>query len=400
VAGVCGGIGRYFGFDPVLVRVAAVILSVFSGFGLVLYAVGWLVIPQDSRRHSIVQRQFEPVKAGRGKARLVMFLIGVAALLGLGVAFVESAKPFWLVIALVVAVVVWRGNRRRPTARTRRQTAVPNPAPPPLSPRYEAARAAWQRRLDQARDDVAAPPTGYVLSDPVRRAADLTPPAQGFLTSNPNPFDLSGMAPPFGTAVPPSAPARPASPARPSASAPSQPSASAPPPPSASAPSQPSASAHLSAAAYAPGPARPAGPAPSPAFLEATLRPPADHTVEWPDSPAPAPNPIMLTSVLAHPAPAPEPAAATAVATRRKHPVGVGWVTLIVLAAVISGLGSQFGTAYLTDPVAIGGTVAGVFGSALALSPWTGRPRWLAPATGLFLAGSAIALFVFNFLAR
>ena len=47
IAGVCGGIARFFGIDPTLVRVATVLLSVF-GAGLLLYVVLWVVVPKAS----------------------------------------------------------------------------------------------------------------------------------------------------------------------------------------------------------------------------------------------------------------------------------------------------------------------------------------------------------------
>jgi phage shock protein C len=45
IAGVCGGLGRYFGIDPVLIRVAFVVAA-FMGFGLLLYVVLWIVLPK------------------------------------------------------------------------------------------------------------------------------------------------------------------------------------------------------------------------------------------------------------------------------------------------------------------------------------------------------------------
>lgn len=48
LGGVCGGIGEYFGWDPALVRVGYVLLSIFSaGFpGLIVYIVLWLMMPE------------------------------------------------------------------------------------------------------------------------------------------------------------------------------------------------------------------------------------------------------------------------------------------------------------------------------------------------------------------
>jgi phage shock protein C len=49
IAGVCGGLAAYLGVDPVLVRLAFVILILASGIGLAIYAILWLVVPTPSR---------------------------------------------------------------------------------------------------------------------------------------------------------------------------------------------------------------------------------------------------------------------------------------------------------------------------------------------------------------
>jgi phage shock protein PspC (stress-responsive transcriptional regulator) len=48
IAGVAAGIGRYFGIDPVIVRVIAVALVFFGGAGILLYLAAWLLVPSDS----------------------------------------------------------------------------------------------------------------------------------------------------------------------------------------------------------------------------------------------------------------------------------------------------------------------------------------------------------------
>jgi phage shock protein PspC (stress-responsive transcriptional regulator) len=48
IAGVCGGLGRYFNIDPALLRVGFVVATVFGvGMPIVLYAVLAAVLPQD-----------------------------------------------------------------------------------------------------------------------------------------------------------------------------------------------------------------------------------------------------------------------------------------------------------------------------------------------------------------
>ena len=52
IAGVAGGVARHFDVDPLLVRVAFVLLAIFGGGGLLAYAAGWLLIP-DERKSSV-----------------------------------------------------------------------------------------------------------------------------------------------------------------------------------------------------------------------------------------------------------------------------------------------------------------------------------------------------------
>ncbi|MDQ1682956.1 MAG: hypothetical protein QOH99_1497, partial [Frankiaceae bacterium] len=47
VGGVAAGIARWFGLDPLLVRVAFVVLSLFGGSGFLLYGLAWAIVPED-----------------------------------------------------------------------------------------------------------------------------------------------------------------------------------------------------------------------------------------------------------------------------------------------------------------------------------------------------------------
>ena len=44
LAGVCGGIGEYFGVDPWLIRILAIIIP---GFGLLAYILCAIFIPEN-----------------------------------------------------------------------------------------------------------------------------------------------------------------------------------------------------------------------------------------------------------------------------------------------------------------------------------------------------------------
>lgn len=48
IAGICGGMGKYFNIDPTVVRVVFVLLLLPGGLpGILPYLVLWVVIPEE-----------------------------------------------------------------------------------------------------------------------------------------------------------------------------------------------------------------------------------------------------------------------------------------------------------------------------------------------------------------
>jgi phage shock protein PspC (stress-responsive transcriptional regulator) len=46
LSGVCGGLGAYFGFDPLVLRILFIVAFLAFGSGLLIYIVLWIVIPE------------------------------------------------------------------------------------------------------------------------------------------------------------------------------------------------------------------------------------------------------------------------------------------------------------------------------------------------------------------
>jgi phage shock protein PspC (stress-responsive transcriptional regulator) len=114
-AGVCGGIAEYYGADPTAVRLLAVLIAVFTAvFPLLLvYLVAAIVVPEGEGNLPGVPVA-TPTGTGAGRVGLflgiVLIFVGLAALadeilgirwdlagplflVGLGVAFLVSARP-------------------------------------------------------------------------------------------------------------------------------------------------------------------------------------------------------------------------------------------------------------------------------------------------------------------
>ena len=49
IAGVCGGIAKALGWDPTIVRILYVVLSIVSAAfpGILVYLILWMVMPQE-----------------------------------------------------------------------------------------------------------------------------------------------------------------------------------------------------------------------------------------------------------------------------------------------------------------------------------------------------------------
>lgn len=119
VAGVAGGLARHLDVDPVLLRVALVVLAFFGGAGLLLYGALWLLLPEEGRDQAAIRLD---------ERSLLVSLVGVAVLAGLLVAG-DSWGGMWFpwplaVIGLVVLLVV--AGRSQPGA----PPVPPGPTPP------------------------------------------------------------------------------------------------------------------------------------------------------------------------------------------------------------------------------------------------------------------------------
>ncbi len=52
IAGVCSGLGRFFGIDPVLIRIGWILFVILGGSGLLAYLLAWAIIPDETGQRS------------------------------------------------------------------------------------------------------------------------------------------------------------------------------------------------------------------------------------------------------------------------------------------------------------------------------------------------------------
>jgi phage shock protein PspC (stress-responsive transcriptional regulator) len=86
IAGVCGGLGDYFGVDANAVRLAFVVLALWQGMGLVLYLLMVIILPEEPVRELALEQGLPPVPPEdetqrRGRMLGAILVVGGAYLL-------------------------------------------------------------------------------------------------------------------------------------------------------------------------------------------------------------------------------------------------------------------------------------------------------------------------------
>lgn len=79
VAGVCAGLGRYLGIDPVVVRIGTVVLALVVGIEVLLaYLIAALLIPSEDRNGEASESAWDMGERSRLVLGVVLVLLGLS----------------------------------------------------------------------------------------------------------------------------------------------------------------------------------------------------------------------------------------------------------------------------------------------------------------------------------
>ena len=109
IAGVCGGLGRSLGVDPVWLRIAFVALTLAGGSGVLIYVIAWIAIPEGDESDSAipVTRTVTPALIVGG----ILIVIGAVTLLGTFVPWMT--KAFWPLVIVGIGAALMMGGLNR-----------------------------------------------------------------------------------------------------------------------------------------------------------------------------------------------------------------------------------------------------------------------------------------------
>jgi len=181
VAGVSGGLGQYAGIDPLVFRILFVVLTVFGGSGILLYALGWLLVPEDGETESEGQRLLNG-RASRSKGSiLALVVVVVAGVVAIG----ATVNSGWgvgglgvLAVIGLAAVLLLRNGPRDP-----QQVPGPvyGPVPPPAEPGAygQTTGTAYAAQAPAPAAPQPAPVVPQTATFAPQPAAPATPPPAG-----------------------------------------------------------------------------------------------------------------------------------------------------------------------------------------------------------------------------
>ncbi|MFD5621720.1 PspC domain-containing protein, partial [Streptomyces yangpuensis] len=171
LAGVCGGLGRYFDLDPVVFRIVLGVLAVTGGVGLIFYGFAWLLLPQEGEEDSEAKKLLTGRVEGATLAAVFAALVGCA--LFLSMLDNGALAVFSVLVVLALGGASYWSQRRRQAAAPETEAPAPggaapraahSPAAPPetKAPPAPGAPSWWRDPL--VKDGTTGPvgSTGYL----------------------------------------------------------------------------------------------------------------------------------------------------------------------------------------------------------------------------------------------
>ncbi len=116
IGGVCGGLGEYFGIDPAIVRILALVLLFVHGVGAIAYLIFWIAVRKRPENVPVMSAKAPSAFWSRYFPGLVLIVLGII--------FFMSANWHWfrlehifdhywpiLLIAIGLAILLVHGNK-------------------------------------------------------------------------------------------------------------------------------------------------------------------------------------------------------------------------------------------------------------------------------------------------
>ena len=112
IAGVCGGLGRYFDLNPAVFRLGLVVLTLLGGAGILVYLAAILVIPAEGKQSIAAEALAERRDRPWAIFGLGLAVVAIAVLLSHASSW-PTIGAGWIVILIAGLAVLWAARSER-----------------------------------------------------------------------------------------------------------------------------------------------------------------------------------------------------------------------------------------------------------------------------------------------
>jgi phage shock protein PspC (stress-responsive transcriptional regulator) len=109
IAGVAGGLAAYLGVEPLWIRIAFVVISIPGGLGVLLYLLGWVLIPEEGEPAAIGEGLLEHLRRAPTWLAILLFVVA-------GIVFFDrpwGPPAFWAVALIGVGIWLYHNDTHR-----------------------------------------------------------------------------------------------------------------------------------------------------------------------------------------------------------------------------------------------------------------------------------------------
>src|SRR6266550_4538237 len=130
IAGVAGGLAAYLGVDPLWIRIAFVLISIPGGLGVLLYLLGWVLIPEEGEQAAIGEGLLEHLRRAPTWVAILLFVVA-------GIVFFDrpwGPPAFWALALIGVGIWLYHNDTHRQPPVGGPPVGGPPVGGPPASP--------------------------------------------------------------------------------------------------------------------------------------------------------------------------------------------------------------------------------------------------------------------------
>lgn len=115
LGGVAAGIARYFGVDPILIRLGFVLLTIAGGSGVLIYLIAWVIIPEaeEGEERGPARSTGPALDAGTTRLLLGGALIAIGGIMLASRFIPYFSRVFWPLAFIVAGAAVIMGATKR-----------------------------------------------------------------------------------------------------------------------------------------------------------------------------------------------------------------------------------------------------------------------------------------------